>query len=74
MIHEEDDVIIDFSWLMFIGHTLLGFSQKEVIHMTLGRLMNMYYHYQNYYDFTLKKVSYQELEEKINASEEWIPD
>lgn len=42
--------------------------------MTLGRLMNMYYHYQNYYDFTLKKVSYQELEEKINASEEWIPD
>lgn len=42
--------------------------------MTLGKLMKLYQHYQNYYDFTLKKISYRELEAKINESEEWIPD
>ena len=42
--------------------------------MTLGKLMKLYRHYQSYYDFTLKKMSYKELEERINASEEWIPE
>lgn len=44
------------------------------MHMTLGRLMNLYNHYQNYYDFTLSRKTYRELEKVINASEEWIPE
>jgi hypothetical protein len=59
---------------LFVGHTLLGFSEKEVKHMTLGKLMNLYNHYQNHYDFTLSKMTYRELEEKIMQSEEWTPD
>jgi len=42
--------------------------------MTLGELMNLYNHYQNYYDFTLSKRTYKELEQKIMEEEEWIPD
>lgn len=42
--------------------------------MTLKQLIKQYNHYQNYYDFTLKRISYKELEQKINESEEWIPD
>lgn len=36
--------------------------------------MNLYNHYQNYYDFTLSKRTYKELEQKIMEEEEWIPD
>ena len=42
--------------------------------MTLGKLMNLYNHFQNYYDFTLTKKSYRELENKIIENEEWTPD
>lgn len=74
MIHEEDELIIDFSWLLFIGHCLLGFSEKEVGRMTLKKILNLYEHYKNNYDFQLKKVSYRELEEKTNHRGELFPD
>lgn len=42
--------------------------------MTLKKFAKLYKHYQNDYDFKLKKVSYTEVIEKHNESEEWIPD
>ena len=57
-----------------MGHCLLGFSEKAVGHMTFAKLMKLYRHYKNEYDFKLKRVSYSELEQRVMESEEWIPD
>ena len=40
--------------------------------MTYRKFKNLYYHYQNYYDFTLKQVSYKRLDELIMEDEEWL--
>lgn len=66
--------MIDFSWLFFIGTYILGYSSKEVGHFTYGKIMKLYQFYQDYYDFTLSRMSYKELNDKYNESEEWIPD
>jgi len=42
--------------------------------MTFKKFYKLYKHYQNDYDFRLKKITYKESEEKIQESEEWIPD
>lgn len=42
--------------------------------MTLRKMLNLYKHYKNNYDFQLKKVSYSELEEKINHQGELFAD
>ena len=74
MIHEEQDNEIDFSWLYFIGHCLLGYTDKEVGRMTFKRLMQMYGHYKNNYDFKLSKTTYRELDEYIDHQGEFLPD
>ncbi len=66
--------MIDFSWLLYIGHSILGFTEKEVGHFTFSKLMKLYGHYKNHYDFMLKKVSYNDLEEAVIQNEEWIPE
>ncbi len=40
--------------------------------MTYRRFKNLYYHYQNYYDFTLRKQSYRDLEAQVMENEEWL--
>lgn len=42
--------------------------------MTLKKLMKLYKHYKNNYDFTLAKVTYKEMEEKANHDGEFLPD
>jgi len=42
--------------------------------MTLRKLLNLYEHYKNNYDFTLSKMSYQEMTEKINHKGEMFSD
>jgi len=74
VIHEEENFKIDFSWLLFIGHCLLGFSEKEVGRMTLSKLLRLYKHYKIDYDFKLSRVSYNELEERIAHDGEWLSD
>lgn len=34
--------------------------------MTLKKLLKLYEHYKSNYDFTLSRISYQELEERVN--------
>lgn len=74
MIHEEHDNEIDFSWLLYIGHCLLGFTEKEVGRMTLRKLLKLYKHYKNNYDFKLSGRSYRELEDMIDHDGEFIRD
>ena len=42
--------------------------------MTLKKILSLYEHYKNNYDFQLKKVTYKELEEKISHRGELFPD
>ena len=72
MIHEEESDKIDFSWILFVGVKLLGLRKKEVGRLTYRTFKNLYYHYQNYYDFTLKQISYQKLEEIMMENDEWL--
>lgn len=74
MIHEEYDDEIDFSWLLYIGHCLLGFTEKEVGRMTLNKLLKLYKHYKNNYDFRLTHRTYRELEDMIDHEGEFIRD
>jgi len=61
---------------LFVGHSLLGFTTKEVGHMTLKTWSSLYKHFQNYYDFTLSKKSFYELKKMKEKSEslEWFDD
>ena len=42
--------------------------------MTLVKFSRLYKHYKNNYDFKLKKITYAELEEKINHQGEMFGD
>lgn len=42
--------------------------------MTLRKLLKLYKHYKNDYDFRLKKVSYKELDEYVAHDGEFLPD
>lgn len=42
--------------------------------MTLRKLLKLYKHYKNNYDFRLKGIAYYELEEKINHQGELFDD
>lgn len=42
--------------------------------MTLSKLLKMYKHYKNNYDFQLTRKSYHELEELANHDGEFLPD
>ena len=74
MIHEDETDEVDFSWLYFIGHCLLGYTDHEVGRMTFKRLMQMYKHYKNNYDFKLSGKTYHELEEYIDHRGEFLPE
>jgi len=51
---------------------LLGLSSKEVGRLTYRKFRNLYYHYQRFYDFKLRKISYEKLEEMVMEEEEWL--
>ena len=74
MIRETEDDEIDFSWLLYVGHCLLGYTDKEVGRMTLKKLLKLYKHYKNHYDFTLSGRTYRELEEYADHEGEFLPD
>ncbi len=63
-------------WFLFVGHTVLGFSEKEVGRMTLRKFMRLYDHYKNNFDLemtlTKKGVTYAKLNEMQIQDEEWL--
>lgn len=63
---------MDFEWIEFVGHTLLGYTVKEVGRMTYSKWYKQFKFYQNYHDIKVKGVSYQELREQQARTDEWL--
>ena len=57
-----------------MGHTLLGYSEKEIGRMTLKKFSQQFKHYRNDYDFKLSGRTYREVEEIANHEGEFLPD
>ena len=56
-----------------MGHSIFGFSIKEVGRMTVNYFYKIYSHYKNLHDFNLMNITYREFEEKQIKNEEWLP-
>lgn len=63
---------VDFSWILFVGVKFLGFSEREVGHMTIKKWLQLYEHYRKYHNFKAKNYLFKE--EKSKPDEEWLPD
>jgi len=63
--------VIDFSWLLFVGTSLLHFSEKEVGHMTFSKWNLLFGHYKQFYNFKIQQNLFK-LEE--DSSDEWLMD
>jgi len=63
----------EFSWILFVGTKMLGFTEKEVGHMTLKKWSLLYKHFREYHNFCVQQQLFKD--EKINASstDEWLP-
>lgn len=61
------------AWLYFIGHCLLGYTDKEVGQMNITWLLKMYRFYKNDYDFRLSQKTYHEIDEAFDHENECLP-
>lgn len=75
----SDDGKTDFSWIAFVGVTLLGYTEHEVGRMTLRKWSKLYKHYKDVYDFQslnangqTTRLTYRRLEEMQQEDEEWF--
>ena len=65
----------DFSWILFVGTKLLGFTEREVGHMTLKKWSLLYKHFRVYHNFcTRQQLFKEEFEDAASSSDEWLPD
>ena len=71
--------MLDFSWFLFVGHTLLKFSEKEIGRMTVRKFLKLYDHYKDNFDLELKmksnNITYSQLaklQEKNGGDGEWL--
>ena len=49
--------------MLYVGRTILGYTDKEVGRLTYHRWKQQFDHYQNDYDFKLQRVSYSQAQE-----------
>ena len=57
--------------MYYVGRTLLGYTEREVGHLTYHKWKQQYDHYKADYDFKLSKVSYEKAYELTQQEEEW---
>ena len=66
-------MIIDFTWLLYVGVKKLGFSEKEIGRMTYRKWALLYQAYKNSFDLELtmkyKRIKYSELEKEITIDD-----
>ena len=63
----------DFSWILFVGTNMLGFTEKEIGHFTFKKWSLLYEHFKIYYNFKTSKQLFKEKEKTIHQiSDEWI--
>lgn len=46
---------LDFAWLLFMG-IQMGFSEKEIAHMYIGKWMDLFEHFKWFHNFKAKKA------------------
>lgn len=71
---ESTESKCDFAWLLFVGTKMLGFSEKDVGHMTIKKWSQLFYHFKTYHNFCMQKSLFKE--EKFvrqKSSDEWLP-
>ena len=63
-------------WVLFVGKTLLGFTEKEVGHMTFYKWNKLYEYYKRFYNFKINKGLFEvePTEEEKLESLEWFKD
>ena len=68
--------MIDFLWCLFVGHTLLGFSEKEVGRMTYKKWKRLFDYFKKFHNFKVKKELFDiDIEnEVLEQSYEWFDD
>ena len=54
--------MIDFDFVYFIGHVVLGYTDREVGRMTMRRLTKMYQFYKDMHDFEAAGGNYRRAE------------
>ena len=67
----------DFSWILFVGTNMLGFTEKEIGHFTFKKWSLLYEHFKIYYNFKISKQLFKEKEKEKEKttdqiSDEWI--
>ncbi len=55
---KEENRPIDVSWLLFIGIAKLGYSEKEVYLMQMGKWMDLFDTYRKVYNFETARQMY----------------
>jgi len=57
---------------LFVGHTLLKFSEKEIFRMTLKKFNALYDWYKFYRDLDIKNVTFESLDKAQKEDDEWL--
>jgi hypothetical protein len=64
---------IDFAWILFIGMNKLGFTEKQVGHMTWGKFSRLYNAYKRSFDneltMKIKGIMYSDLDKEITIDD-----
>lgn len=45
-----------YAWVLFVGTKMLGFSEKEVGHMTIKKWMQLFNYFRTYHNSVRKRV------------------
>lgn len=62
MISEDETSELDFDFVYYVGHVVLGYTDREVGRMTLRRIMKMYQFYKDQHDFEASGGNYRKAE------------
>ena len=64
---------MDFSWILFVGTKMLGFTEKEIGRFTFKKWSLLYEHFKIYHNFCIKQCLFKEEEKTTHQiSDEWI--
>lgn len=63
-----NDKPIDVSWILYIGMEKLGYTEKEVYLIQLGKWLDLYETYKKVYNFETTKQLYQNQEDTKKES------
>lgn len=55
--HDTEEPI-DFAWVFYIGMNKLGFSYKQIQHITLGLWVDLFEVYKSQYNFETRRMLY----------------